>query len=158
MKKVVIEKAKLKDIPEIEKLYKETSIDEHRTQYPNKSKRKILNQIKDSKLRIQRFRKGVQGKKWVLFVAKINNKIIGFSQAHIGMSDTSIGYLDKLYVLKEYRRKGIGEQLTKETNKWLRKKKVKFIEVNVFTKNNPSIKNFEKQGFIKHAYLMRKRY
>ncbi len=156
-KKVEIQKAGLKDINKVENIYKKTYIDEYKTQYPKKSNQAILKRRRDSKKRIQNFRKGTYGKNWILLIIKEKSKIIGFGQAHIKNSDKEIGMVDKLYVLKEYRRMKNGERLTMELINWLKKKRVKEIEVNILVKNNASIKNFAKQGFEKSSYVMRKK-
>ena len=150
MKRVVIEKAKLKNIPRIEEIFQECYVDEYKTQYPKSSKKFILNKIKD-------FKESIKGIRRILLVAKIDGKIIGFSQGSISKDDKSDGSLDKLFVLKKYRKKGIGKKLTKECLNWLKKKRVKEIEYYTLVKNIASIKNSEKQGFEKFCYIMRKK-
>lgn len=157
MKRVVIKKAELKDVSQIENIYKKTYIDEYRTQYPKTNKKSILNRISNSKKRIQDFKKGTHGENWLLLIAKEENKIVGFGQAHVMSTDKLGGWIDKLYLLKEYRRKSIGKRLTQELIRWLKKKNVKEIQTKILIKNKASLVNFEKQGFEKFVYILRRK-
>ena len=67
------------------------------------------------------------------------------------------GWIDKLYLLKEYRRKSIGKRLTQELIRWLKKKNVKEIQTKILIKNKASLVNFEKQGFEKFVYILRRK-
>ena len=57
------------------------------------------------------------------------------------------GRLTFLYVKRNYRKKGIGEELTKKRISWLKSRKIKRIESGIYLRNKPSINNLKKAGF-----------
>ena len=84
--------------------------------------------------------------KYNIIVAELNNKIIGYVQAELnirGYGRFKNLFLENIYVLKKYRRKGIAKLLVKEFAKhWCTKGKN--IEL-VTTRSNMAV--FKKLGF-----------
>jgi ribosomal protein S18 acetylase RimI-like enzyme len=60
---------------------------------------------------------------------------------------TNIGYLCNLYVMPAYRRKGLARLLVKEFEKWLKSRKVRYVELSVYPGNNVAINAWSKMGF-----------
>lgn len=55
-------------------------------------------------------------------------------------------YLNEIFVLKEERSKGLGKKLLKEFLKWCKKKKVKTVQLSVFTEKE-AVKFYKRMGF-----------
>jgi len=62
--------------------------------------------------------------------------------------------LEFVYITKKYRGKGLAKKITRERLRWLKKNKIKKVEMGVYIKNIPSIKLHEKLGFKKVSYKM----
>ena len=139
---------KLKDILEINKIYVEGAVEEIKFQFSKRTKKDILKEMKKyEKERISGMKKGIKSKNeyWLIVLEK--NEMIGFGQAVINKKDKTKAEIEKVYVLKQFRGKGVGLKITKELIKWLKKKKVKEIINKIFFENKPSMKMHERLGF-----------
>lgn len=64
----------------------------------------------------------------VVFLAKEENKYVGFAQCQLrydyveGTETSPVGYLEGIYVVEEYRKKGIGKELINYCEDWSRGK------------------------------------
>ena len=66
------------------------------------------------------------------------------------------GLVIDLYVKEEYRRKRIGEKLTRELLKWFKSKGMKRVEVFIDIKNKIGVSAWTKFGFELDRYRMKK--
>ena len=93
-----------------------------------------------------------QLKKWissnddVLLVAEDNKKIVGFIMSAIHKPTQKVT-IENIYVVEEYRKKGLAKKLLNETLKIFRKKGIKFINAFVDDKNTASFNFFKKNNF-----------
>ncbi len=143
-----IRKVTIKDIPIIDDIYVKGAISEVKLQFPKKTKKEVLKEIKkNEKERISGFRKGIKSKSEYWIVAIENSQIVGFGQATINKEDNSKGEIEKVYIKEKFRGKKIGLRISKELVKWLKKKKVKEVIDKIFFKNKPSIKMHKRLGF-----------
>lgn len=95
-----------------------------------------------------------------LVVAEIDNKIIASGYARIEESKPYVkyehyAYLGFMYVLPEYRGKGINKLIIDELKTWAVTKGLTEIRLEVYYENEPAIKAYEKIGFKKHMIEMR---
>jgi len=149
-----IRKAEKEDLGEIDKIYVEGSIDEGKLQFPKVSEKEMLKELeKYSKIRRQGFRRELKNKKHYWIVVKINKGIVGFGQARI--KNKYVGMVEKIYVYRKFRRKGIGKKILKKLILWLKNKKVKHIEAGIYWNNKPSIKLQKRLGFKPISLRMR---
>lgn len=96
-----------------------------------------------------------------VLVAEEAGEVIGYSRVGIIKAPDyavpkSIGFVYDVLVAKPYRRQGVGEQLFKEALNWLKKNKVRQIELNVDARNNAGINFWKKFGFFEYKLRMRK--
>ncbi len=151
---VKIRKAKISDVNRIDEIYVEGSIDEGKLQFPNISLKEIKKDLdKKQNPRRQGFRQYMKSKKHYWIVAEEKGKIIGFGQAWIKNKET--GITESVYVNKRYRKKGIGKKIMGDMIKWLKTKKLKYIESSAYLRNKPSVKLHKKLGF--KPFLIRMR-
>jgi len=88
----------------------------------------------------------LRSKTFFILVAKANNEVIGFSITNFSELKKMYADLVDIYVLKEYRGKGVGRGLMKELYKELKKKNIK--NIGLYSENNEKTLNFyKKQGF-----------
>ncbi|MBS3092328.1 GNAT family N-acetyltransferase [Candidatus Pacearchaeota archaeon] len=150
---MTIRKATKKDIEKINEIYAEGIIQELEFQYPNKPKSKIKEYAKEEiKYHNQTVNKNIKDRKQYWIVLEENNNIIGFGSAYIKGNK---GVTESIYIAKEFRGKGYGSKILKNLISWINSKKVKHIETNILTGNEPSIKLHEKFRF--KPYLLRMR-
>jgi len=66
-----------------------------------------------------------------------------------------IGFINDLFVRKEFRGMGLSSQLKNETIKWLKKKGITHVSVAVFADNEHARKIYKKWGFLDFQVGMR---
>ena len=141
-----IRRARKEDLPAVDKLYVEGSIDEGKLQFPKVALKEMQKELgKHRNSRRQGSRRYMKSKKHYWIVAEDKKEIIGFGQSWIKKKDT--GITESVYVDRKYRKSGVGEKIMKDMIKWLKKQKLKYIESSVYLKNTPSIKLHKKLGF-----------
>ena len=150
---MTIRKANKKDIGRINEICKEGLIKEHTLQNFGKNNRKIKEDVEyDFNFHKKTISKNIKDRKQYWIVLEENNKIIGFGSAYIKGNK---GVTESIYIAKEFRGKGYGSEILKKLIRWINSKKVKHIETNILTGNEPSIKLHEKFRF--KPYLLRMR-
>ncbi len=101
------------------------------------------------------FTKFFKSELFIQFVAEKDEKIIGIIGVIFmpGFRDHKklIGYLQRLVVHPDYRKKGVGSMLLEHAINYCRKKCYKII---LHSKNEKAIRIYEKNGFKKHSVLM----
>jgi L-amino acid N-acyltransferase YncA len=155
----MIRKANLSDIKDIEKIYLEGTLDEIRLQFHDlfddeDTKKEINLEIKWLK---QDFKKSLKSGLGYWIVAEDNNIIIGFGELEIDKNINSKATLEKVYVKKEYRKKGIGKDLALELLRYAKDKNIKRVISKIFYNNLPSRNLHEKLGFSIIAIGMEKK-
>ena len=87
-----------------------------------------------------------------VFIALDNKKVVGmilaqsFKPLPISKFQKK-GYISNLYVLNGYRKKGIGKKLVNYVLRWLKKKNVSHITLEIHVDNKPALKLYHKLGF-----------
>ncbi|MCH8945871.1 MAG: GNAT family N-acetyltransferase [Nanoarchaeota archaeon] len=152
-----IRKAKIKDLKEIDEIYKEGILDEGRTKLSKKSKKEILSDLnKSKKYRLKGFRKAISSSKERVLVCEEDEKIIGFSGA--ALSDKKRGAeITLVYLRKEYRKKSFGGKMVRRLMEWLKKNKESEVNVTMDFVNEASINLHKKFGFKVVSIIMQKK-
>ena len=89
----------------------------------------------------------------MLFIATIDNKIIGYVTADISWfkysSYNSSNYctIGDIMIDEDYRHLGIGKLFIAEIKKWAKSESTHKIVLDVFSKNTKALSFFKKQGF-----------
>jgi ribosomal protein S18 acetylase RimI-like enzyme len=151
---MLIREAKGADLPEIIKL--ECKCYEEMTKFDA-----LLKPLDEVKGRIERYiEKKFKAKNSKFFVATDANKLVGFAFADIPRKHfwkVRFGYLDSLFVLPGWRRRGIGKKLVQKLVSWLKSKGIEYVQLDVDAHNIPALKMYEKLGFQDRAKRLRKR-
>lgn len=146
-----IRKARLSDWKDYYKLKVEESLD-----YEKIIDKSIKLPSKD-KLKIE-FEEFIKNKNLIIFIAEIEDNVVAYSNCKIHRSVWSKGgYIDDIFVLKNYRKKGIATELIKEFSGYLKGKRLNQISLNVNPKNTDAIKLYRKLDFELVQYGMRKK-
>ena len=153
-------KATLEDIPEIDEVYVGGSIDEGKFQFPKVPKKEMVEDLaKHKEERIAEYKKDILSKYDYWVVAKENIKVIGFGQAKLKDYKYDKGYaeIDKIYVKRKFRGKGVAKKIERELVKWLRKKRIGAVGVRIYHNNKPSIRFHKKAGYKLMAIRMERK-
>jgi len=146
---MIIQKAKRNDLNAYLKLRKETL----KEYYKIKGKNILISNEKIKK----EFNSLLNSPKHLLLIAKEDNQILGYL---IGTILKNVwqrtGYLDDVFVSKEFRKKGIGSDLIKEFIKFLRNKDIKKFRLGVDIRNKKAILLYKRLGFKITQYEMSK--
>lgn len=149
-----IRKAKKEDLDEIVKMwYKLASTHQEMMrgyELARDCREKWRNFVKD----------GLDKEGMCTFVAEKDNKIVGFLNVVIRerlgiFEDTHIGMILDVFVKEEKRDEGVGSQLTKRVEKWIKNKGVDIAVLTVSPKNERAVKFWEEMGY--DTYLLKKR-
>lgn len=86
------------------------------------------------------------------YFAELNNKIIGYLKVNFGDSQTEIKSekaleIERIYVLKEFHGKKVGQILYEKAIEFAREIRVDFIWLGVWEQNLRAIHFYEKNGF-----------
>ncbi|MCP3682760.1 MAG: GNAT family N-acetyltransferase [bacterium] len=157
-------KATLKDLPQIEKLWKDFMA-EHNKAVLHKNKKLKTYAVKGA-YAVNSYRKFVRGhiksRNGALVIAYFNGEVAGYTlfflkdEIPLYRHIKKYGYIADLYVIKRFRKKKIGSELIKEAIGWFRKKKMKHIAVGTFCDNKFARFVYKKKGFFEYKIELRK--
>ncbi|MBI5229395.1 GNAT family N-acetyltransferase [Candidatus Micrarchaeota archaeon] len=96
----------------------------------------------------------------VFFKAVCDGKTVGFVFGTLKegipiLKDDDYGNLNEIYLLPEFRRKGIGHRLMKSMRQWFKKKGVKWMRLYALVKNKRAQTAYKKFGFMEFRKIMR---
>ena len=107
---------------------------------------------------IKEFKDHLNFKKGVILFYNLDNKIAGYLIGNfIENAYQKMSYIDDIFVLGEYRNKGIATLLIKEFEKITKSKHYPKIRLGVNTKNLSAIELYNKLGFTTMHYEMEKK-
>lgn len=97
-----------------------------------------------------------------LYFARLNNEITGYLKVNFGQSQTEINdantlEIERIYVLKEFQGKKVGQQLFKKAMEIARRKSVNYVWLGVWEENPRAIRFYKKNGFVefdKHIFKL----
>lgn len=86
------------------------------------------------------------------YFAEVNGKIIGYLKINMGSTQTEIKdeqalEIERIYVLKEYQGKQIGQMLYNKAIELARAMQLKYVWLGVWEENLRAIRFYEKNGF-----------
>jgi len=102
----------------------------------------------------------LQNEKALVIVAEYKNKIIGSGYALEKMArpylnHKAYAYLGFMYILPEFRGKGVNALIINELKNWSNDMGYNEIRLTVYNDNEPALRAYEKVGFKKHIIEMR---
>ena len=147
---ILIRKATFADLPVL--LEFEQAIIEH--------ERSFDLTLKESKISYYDLRGMISAKEVEILVAVVQGQIIGSGYLHIMQSEIYLkhkknAYLGFMYVVPEWRRRGINKRIISGLFDWSLSKDISEIRLDVYSQNTSAIKAYEKVGFTKNLVEMR---
>ncbi|NCN86688.1 GNAT family N-acetyltransferase [archaeon] len=151
MKNIIIEKATLKDIDFIIEGIKEIcKIEKEPVDKKSELKKVITREIKEKEV----------------FMAKLDGQVMGFLEVlfskkepygiNYGDEKKQYCWVNNMYVIKKFRKKGIGKLLFKKLEEICKKRKIDKIMLDVFEVNFKAHKFYDKIGFESKIHIMEK--
>ena len=147
-----IRRATKKDIKEITELWKkyedfeESITDLKKHPYVRKREKDAEKNMKAN------FSRTIKSSKAEIFIAEEDNEIVGFILISKSKSDDIhdfdyYGMMHYMFIKPTHRKKGIASALFKKSKDWFKKKKLKYINLNVNVNNKKAQKIYKKWGF-----------
>lgn len=160
---ITINKATIEDIKQIVGVWSEF-LNEHDAIVTTRN-----NRLKDMNLRhnnatsmYEEFLKNnIESENGVVFVARVNDKIVGYSLGFIKeeipiFELKKYGYISDLYVKKEFRGRGLSTKLKNEMISWFESKKIKYASICFYSDNTEAHDIYKKWGFFDYKIEARK--
>lgn len=96
------------------------------------------------------------------YLATLNNQTVGYLKINFGEAQTELQdpqalELERIYVLKEFQGRKIGQQLFDRTLKIAKQANLNYVWLGVWEENSGAIKFYEKNGlkaFSKHIFML----
>jgi GNAT superfamily N-acetyltransferase len=161
---MIIEEAKIEDVPRIVQLWLEF-MKEHDEIIIKENSELSECEIKDGNMG-EKYREflisHIESKDGAVFIAKENNEIVGYCLIFIKdeipiYKNKKIGCASDLYVKKNFRNQGISSKLGDKSIKWFKEKRIKFVSAPMYPDNRFAHSIFKKWGFFDYKVEMRKK-
>ena len=98
----------------------------------------------------------LSSKKNIIIIVEADDGLIGYIHGEF-YNNFKIGYISDIFVLKEFRQKGIATKLIESFIKFLKKRKYKILKLDVNMKNKNAIKIYKNWGFRPESIGMTKK-
>ena len=99
----------------------------------------------------ERISREIEQPNCIFLVAEMDGRVVG---TVLGTHDGRKGWINRLAVLPEYQRKGIGKTLVEEVERRLMDMGIEIIACLVEAWNTSSLKFFEQLGYMKHEDII----
>src|SRR4051812_12207068 len=153
MHSISIRKARLADVPLLNRLEDEFDRDERRIVLKkNERVRPYLRARSSVRFKSRRMRKWLTSRNALVLIAEADSVPCGFSIQWIG-THTSIyrpkrfGFIGIMFVRRDYRGQGISSLMMKEAQVWFAKRKITHVVLTIMADNKDARGIYEKWGF-----------
>ncbi|GGI56151.1 GNAT family N-acetyltransferase [Winogradskyella haliclonae] len=153
-----IRKVKIQDINKLAEIGKRTFFETFSSENSEENMTEYLeNRFSSKKLRTELADPNAE-----FYFAELDSKIIGYLKVNSGKSQTEIQdenslEIERIYVLKKFHGKKIGQILYEKAVELANEKKVEYIWLGVWEKNPRAIRFYKKNGFVefdKHIFKL----
>ena len=144
-----IQKVSLEEIVQLEKISRQTFCETFSSGNTEENMNKYLDEVFSSaNLSIE-----LNDKKAEFYFAKLDDKVIGYLKLNFGESQTEIRddnglEIERIYVLKEFHGKNVGQLLYNKAIQIAREKNKDYVWLGVWEENPRAINFYKKNGFV----------
>ncbi len=147
-KDVHIEKINITNLNDLETISKKTFFESYSIQ----NQEEDMNNYLSVNFSSENLSKELNNPNSEFYFAKINDQLVGYLKLNSGTAQTEADNQDgieiqRIYILKEYHGKKIGQLLLNRALKVSKDKKARYIWLGVWKKNDRAILFYEKNGF-----------
>ena len=158
MEKIEIRKSELTDLENLRAIGMQTFIETFGEMNTQENMAKYLSESFNE----ERLRSELTNPDSVIYFAILENQFIGYVKLNFGEAQTEIKdqkslEIERIYVLKEYYGKGVGQVLYNTALDIARQKKVEAVWLGVWEENPRAISFYKKNGFVefdKHVFIL----
>ena len=146
------------EIDQLQKIGRQTFYETFSTGNTQENMQKYL----DERFSIEKLTAELNDKNAMFYFAQLENKIVGYLKINFGDSQTELKddkslEIERIYVLKEFQGKKIGQILYDKAIEIAKQKDADYIWLGVWEENPRAIKFYKKNGFIefdKHIFKL----
>jgi ribosomal protein S18 acetylase RimI-like enzyme len=158
MENIEIRKVGLSDIAQLQTIGRQTFYETFSTLNTEENMSRYLeDSFSLSKLEVE-----VSNPDTELYLAIVENKVIGYLKVNYGSSQTELKdntslEIERIYVLKEFQEKHVGRLLVEKAIDIASTLKVSYVWLGVWERNTKAIEFYEKNGFVafdKHIFRL----
>jgi len=158
VEKIEIRKSELTDLENLRAIGMQTFIETFGEMNTQENMTKYLTESFNE----ERLRSELTNPDTVIYFAILENQVIGYVKLNFGEAQTEIKdqkslEIERIYVLKEYYGKGVGQVLYNTALDIARQKKVEAVWLGVWEENPRAISFYKKNGFVefdKHVFIL----
>lgn len=158
MTKVRIRSVKESDVLELQDLARRTFFET----FSSVNTEKNMKQYLEENLSVEKLRSELGNEDSRFYFALEEEKVIGYLKVNFGKSQTESRYensleIERIYVLKEYHGKNVGQQLYDKAIEIAKGNSLEFVWLGVWEKNLRAINFYKKNGFVefdKHIFKL----
>ena len=158
MTNIDIQKVMLQNIDQLQKIGRQTFFETFSSGNTEENMKKYL----DEELSITKLTTELNDYNAEFYFAKQDEKVIGYLKLNFGQSQTELKdekaiEIERIYVLKEYHGKSVGQLLYDKAIQIARKKCAEYVWLGVWEENSRAINFYKKNGFVefdKHVFKL----
>lgn len=158
MKNIEIKKATLTEIDQLQQIGRQTFYETFASGNTKENMQKYL----DEGFSVDKLTTELSDKNAEFYFATFNKKVIGYLKLNFGQSQTELKdntalEIERIYVLKEFHGKAVGQALYEKAIQVARQTKSDYVWLGVWEKNPRAINFYKKNGFVefdKHIFLL----
>lgn len=158
MNKINIEKVNLADLKELQIIGRQTFFET----FSNENTEEDMNKYLAEKFSVEQLSNELTNPNSEFYFAKIKKEVVGYLKLNFGKAQTEVSNQDgieieRIYVLKKFHGKKVGQALYDISLKTAKEKNMYFVWLGVWEKNPRAIRFYEKNGFVefdKHIFVL----
>jgi ribosomal protein S18 acetylase RimI-like enzyme len=158
MESIEIKKVTLNDIDQLQKIGRQTFYETFSVVNTEENLKKYL----DEGFSIEILTAELNNKNSEFYFAKLDNNVIGYLKLNFGQSQTELQddkalEIERIYVLKEFHGKNVGQLLYDKAIQIAREKSADYMWLGVWEENPRAINFYKKNGFVefdKHVFKL----
>ena len=158
MADIDINKVVLNDIVQLQKIGRQTFYET----FSAGNTKENMNKYLDEEFSIEKLAAELNDKNAEFYFAKLDNTIIGYLKLNFGPSQTELQddkalEIERIYVLKEFHGKNVGQILYDKAIQVARQKNADYVWLGVWEENPRAINFYKKNGFVefdKHLFKL----
>lgn len=158
MESIDIKRVALNDIDQLQKIGRQTFSETFSAGNTEEDMRKYL----EEGFSIEKLTAELNNKNSEFYFATIDNKVIGYLKLNFGQSQTELKddkalEIERIYVLKEFHGKSVGQLLYEKAIQIARQTNADYVWLGVWEKNPRAINFYKKNGFVefdKHVFKL----
>lgn len=158
MSNIEIRKVTINDLEELQKIGRLTFYET----FASGNTEENMNKYLDEAFSLTKLTTDLSDNNAEFYFATLDNKVIGYLKLNFGQSQTELQdnkavEIERIYVLKEYHGKGVGQLLLDTAIKIARQKNAEYVWLGVWEENHRAINFYKKNGFVefdKHIFKL----